>query len=104
MQAGRTQDHAVGDRLLRLLHTTCAHQQQRATDLPAALTTGVCGHVQGAVTVARRVAEERGCELGGEVGYAVRFENRGSSSTRIKYLTGKADWAARGAGTVCSAP
>lgn len=43
---------------------------------------------QGAVTVARRVAEERGCELGSEVGYAVRFENRTSSSTRIKYLTG----------------
>jgi len=40
------------------------------------------------VTVARRVAEERGCELGSEVGYAVRFENRTSSSTRIKYLTG----------------
>ena len=48
----------------------------------------VC-HTQGAVTVARRVAEERGCELGGEVGYAVRFENRTCSSTRIKYLTGE---------------
>ncbi|KAF6250725.1 DEAH-box nuclear pre-mRNA splicing factor [Scenedesmus sp. NREL 46B-D3] len=41
----------------------------------------------GAVTVARRVAEERRVELGGEVGYAVRFENRASSSTKIKYLT-----------------
>lgn len=30
--------------------------------------------------------------LGGEVGYAVRFENRGSSSTRIKYLTGELTW------------
>lgn len=45
-------------------------------------------YLQGAVTVARRVAEERGVELGDEVGYAVRFENRSSSSTKIKYLTG----------------
>jgi hypothetical protein len=45
-------------------------------------------YVQGAVTVARRVAEERRVELGSEVGYAVRFENRTSSSTKIKYLTG----------------
>ncbi len=45
--------------------------------------------MQGAVTVARRVAEERAVELGGEVGYAVRFEDRTSSSTRIKYLTGE---------------
>ena len=41
-----------------------------------------------AVTVARRVAQERGVELGGEVGYAVRFEDRSSSMTVIKYLTG----------------
>ncbi len=41
-----------------------------------------------AVSVARRVAEERGCELGQEVGYAVRFEERASSRTRIMYLTG----------------
>ena len=43
---------------------------------------------QAAVTVARRVAEERGCAVGGEVGYAVRFEDRSSRATRIKYLTG----------------
>lgn len=40
--------------------------------------------------VARRVAEERSAEVGGEVGYAVRFEERTSRSTRIKYLTGAA--------------
>lgn len=40
-----------------------------------------------AVSVARRVAQERDCELGQEVGYAVRFEERASSRTRIKYLT-----------------
>ncbi|EFJ40817.1 DEAH-box nuclear pre-mRNA splicing factor [Volvox carteri f. nagariensis] len=41
----------------------------------------------GAVTVAKRVAEERGVQLGREVGYAVRFEDCSSSATRIKYLT-----------------
>jgi HrpA-like RNA helicase len=40
------------------------------------------------VTVARRVAEERRVGVGGEVGYAVRFEDRTSPATRIKYLTG----------------
>lgn len=43
---------------------------------------------QAAVTVARRVAQECSCELGQKVGYAVRFEERASSKTRIKYLTG----------------
>lgn len=46
-------------------------------------------HAQAAVSVARRVAQERDCELGQEVGYAVRFEERASSKTTIKYLTGK---------------
>lgn len=43
---------------------------------------------QGAVTVARRVAEERGVEVGTEIGYAVRFEDRSCPSTKVKYLTG----------------
>lgn len=43
---------------------------------------------QAAVTVAKRVAEERGVSLGTEVGYAVRFEDCSCSTTRIKYLTG----------------
>lgn len=42
-----------------------------------------------AVSVARRVAEEMGVQLGREVGYAVRFEDRTSPATRIKYLTGE---------------
>ncbi|GLI64430.1 hypothetical protein VaNZ11_007626 [Volvox africanus] len=41
----------------------------------------------GAVTVAKRVAEERGEQLGDLVGYAVRFEDCTSTATRIKYLT-----------------
>lgn len=40
-----------------------------------------------AVSVARRVAQELGVHLGDEVGYAIRFEDRTSERTRIKYLT-----------------
>jgi ATP-dependent RNA helicase DDX35 len=40
-----------------------------------------------ATTVAVRVAEEIGCELGKEVGYSIRFEDVTSASTRIKFLT-----------------
>jgi len=43
--------------------------------------------LQAAVSVARRVAHERNVELGSEVGYTVRFEDRTSVKTRIKYLT-----------------
>ncbi len=37
--------------------------------------------------VARRVAEERSVELGHEVGYTVRFEDRTTSTTRLRYVT-----------------
>ncbi|CAK7275049.1 hypothetical protein SEPCBS119000_006482 [Sporothrix epigloea] len=40
-----------------------------------------------ATTVASRVAEEYGCELGREVGYSIRFEDVTSSATKIKFLT-----------------
>ncbi|CAK8541921.1 unnamed protein product [Lathyrus sativus] len=40
-----------------------------------------------AVSVSRRVAQELGVQLGEEVGYAIRFEDRTSRNTRIKYLT-----------------
>ncbi|PIA63143.1 hypothetical protein AQUCO_00200874v1 [Aquilegia coerulea] len=40
-----------------------------------------------AVTVAKRVAEECGVELGQRVGYSIRFEDMTSNSTRIKYMT-----------------
>ncbi|KAK7319061.1 hypothetical protein RJT34_03773 [Clitoria ternatea] len=40
-----------------------------------------------AVSVARRVAQELGVQLGEEVGYAIRFEDRTSHNTHIKYLT-----------------
>ncbi|CAJ2513674.1 Uu.00g017930.m01.CDS01 [Anthostomella pinea] len=40
-----------------------------------------------AMSVAKRVAEEVGCELGQEVGYTIRFEDKTSPATRIKYMT-----------------
>ncbi|CAM0875960.1 unnamed protein product [Alopecurus aequalis] len=40
-----------------------------------------------AVSVSRRVAQELGVSLGDEVGYAIRFEDRTSEKTSIKYLT-----------------
>lgn len=40
-----------------------------------------------AMSVAKRVAEEVGCEVGSEVGYAVRFDDRTSRETVIKYMT-----------------
>ncbi|KAH3714434.1 ATP dependent helicase [Pelomyxa schiedti] len=41
----------------------------------------------GAVSVARRVAQERGGQVGDEVGFSVRFSDCTSSDTRIKYMT-----------------
>ncbi len=38
-------------------------------------------------TVAARVAWERGCNLGAEVGYQIRFDDRTSLGTRICYVT-----------------
>lgn len=53
--------------------------------------SGIVGVTQprrvAAVSVARRVAQELGVKLGEEVGYAIRFEDRTSELTKIKYLT-----------------
>eukprot|EP00595_Chromulina_sp_UTEXLB2642_P001843 CAMPEP_0196762688 /NCGR_PEP_ID=MMETSP1095-20130614/2556_1 /TAXON_ID=96789 ORGANISM="Chromulina nebulosa, Strain UTEXLB2642" /NCGR_SAMPLE_ID=MMETSP1095 /ASSEMBLY_ACC=CAM_ASM_000446 /LENGTH=533 /DNA_ID=CAMNT_0042114243 /DNA_START=219 /DNA_END=1821 /DNA_ORIENTATION=+ len=40
-----------------------------------------------AMSVAKRVADEFNCQLGEEVGYAIRFEDCTSSKTLIKYMT-----------------
>ena len=40
-----------------------------------------------AVAVARRLAEEVGCETGGYVGYQVRFDDHTGAETRIKLMT-----------------
>lgn len=54
-------------------------------------TSGLIGITQprrvAAVSVARRVAFELNVQLGDEVGYSIRFEDRTSDRTRIKYLT-----------------
>jgi ATP-dependent helicase HrpA len=40
-----------------------------------------------ATSVAARVAEELECELGREVGYQIRFEDRSSRETWVKFMT-----------------
>ncbi|KAH8599318.1 P-loop containing nucleoside triphosphate hydrolase protein [Bisporella sp. PMI_857] len=40
-----------------------------------------------ATTVAKRVAQEMGCNVGEAVGYSIRFEDLTSAATRIKFLT-----------------
>ncbi|MEP7113012.1 MAG: helicase-related protein, partial [Ilumatobacteraceae bacterium] len=52
---------------------------------------GMIGHTQprriAARTIADRVAEEMGCDLGTTVGYAVRFTDRVGPKTQIKVMT-----------------
>lgn len=40
-----------------------------------------------AMSVAKRVSVEMGVKLGKEVGYSIRFEDRSSSETKIKFMT-----------------
>lgn len=40
-----------------------------------------------AISLASRVAQEMGCELGDRVGYSVRFDEQTSSATKIKFVT-----------------
>jgi HrpA-like RNA helicase len=40
-----------------------------------------------AVTIAQKVASERGVQVGDEVGYSIRFEDKSSVKTIIKYAT-----------------
>jgi pre-mRNA-splicing factor ATP-dependent RNA helicase DHX16 len=40
-----------------------------------------------AISLATRVAEEHGTRLGNEIGYTIRFEDKTSEKTRIKYVT-----------------
>lgn len=52
---------------------------------------GVIGCTQprrvAAISIAERVAQEMREELGGKIGYSVRFEDISSANTRIKYMT-----------------
>ena len=40
-----------------------------------------------AISLARRVAQERGGTVGGEVGYSVRFDSKTSPETKMKFVT-----------------
>lgn len=40
-----------------------------------------------AISVAERVCDERRCRMGSEVGYTVRFDDKTSAATRIKFMT-----------------
>ncbi len=68
----------------------------KSTGLPSILLDG--GGLEGMIVVvqprriaarmlARRVASLRGCSIGGEVGYVVRFDHKMSKQTRIVYVT-----------------
>lgn len=70
----------------------------KTTRLPPALSTPDAGGGAGRVVVleprrlaaraaALRVAEEHGWELGGRVGYHVRFDRRAGAETRLLYVT-----------------
>ena len=39
------------------------------------------------MSVAKRVSEEMDVELGEEVGYTIRFEDKSSDRTLLKYMT-----------------
>ncbi|KPI90577.1 putative RNA helicase [Leptomonas seymouri] len=53
--------------------------------------SGIVGCTQprrvAAVSIARHVAKTRGGKVGGEVGYAVRFDDTCTEATRVKFLT-----------------
>ena len=67
----------------------------KTTQLPQILCDSLgCGRVVvtqprrvAAIAAARRVAEERGVPVGGDVGYAVRFEQAGSATSSITFVT-----------------
>lgn len=73
---------------------TAAPGAGKTTRLPPALLRQVDGQVLvleprriAAIASAQRIAEENGWELGREVGYQVRFDNRSSRDTRLVFLT-----------------
>ena len=39
------------------------------------------------ISVAQRVAQERSCRIGQEVGYSIRFDDKFSNATKIKFVT-----------------
>nr|CCC94015.1 putative pre-mRNA splicing factor ATP-dependent RNA helicase [Trypanosoma congolense IL3000] len=60
-------------------------------DIVSKKNSGIVGCTQprrvAAVSVARHVAQQRGCPVGGEVAYAVRFDDTCTKKTKIKFMT-----------------
>ena len=44
------------------------------------------------MSMAARVSKERGTEMGEEVGYTIRFDDRTNTSTRLRYITDGNAW------------
>lgn len=68
----------------------------KTTQLPqmireAGITDKVIGLTQprriAAISVCWRIAEEQGCEVGTDVGYTIRFDDKSSGATKIKVMT-----------------
>ena len=84
----------VGNQLLIVVGDTGSGKTTQLTQFLAEAgyaNHGMIGCTQprrvAAMSVAKRVSEEVGCELGREVGYTIRFEDRTSPETKIKYMT-----------------
>jgi len=75
-------------------HVALSAMQGRNAHLtkPSRCRKRACCCAQAALSVARRVAEEMDTDVGAEVGYSVRFDERISPRTRIVYLTGARPW------------
>lgn len=70
-------------------HRTEIPQFLIRSDIPRASPRVVCTQPRrvAAISLAQRVAAETGCVLGTTVGYTVRFDDRSSPKTRLKYAT-----------------
>ncbi|EKD00131.1 RNA helicase, Prp16p [Trichosporon asahii var. asahii CBS 8904] len=88
---------AVREELMRTIRDNQETGSGKTTQLGQFLyedgycANGIIGCTQprrvAAMSVAKRVSEEVGCELGGTVGYSIRFEDCSTKETKIKFMT-----------------